>query len=83
MRESSFDMESIEILTKDGLTVTVEALIRYRIFDPVITASTVCQSHLYELSLISDVVLSKTIGSKTFREILLDRQSISTRMKVS
>lgn len=46
MRTVSFDVPPQEILTKDSVTVAVDAVVYYRVFNPVIS---ICKINLNEL----------------------------------
>ena len=69
-----------EILTKDSVTVTVDAVVYIRIFDP--TASVVrVENAQYSTRTLAATTLRNIFGTKTLQEILTDRDSIARLMQ--
>jgi len=82
LRTITFDVPPQEILTKDSVTVTVDAVVYYKIDDP--TKSVNCVSNVqYSTRLLAATSLRNILGTKTLQEILTDRESIAHRMQVS
>ena len=71
-----------EILTKDSVTVTVDAVVYMRVFDPVASVTNV-EFPKYSTMLLASTTLRNTLGAKTLQEILRDRESIAKILKVS
>ena len=76
LRTISFDVPPQEILTKDSVTVAVDAVVYYKINNPL---SAVCNVTDYAKStkLLSSTTLRTALGTKNLSEILSDRESIA------
>ncbi|CAF3904133.1 unnamed protein product [Rotaria sordida] len=75
LRTVTFDVPPQEILTRDSVTVSVDGVVYFRIFNPVISVTNV------ENSRVSTQLLAATTGTKTLQEILSDRENISHSMQ--
>jgi len=80
MRTVSFDVPPQEILTKDSVTVRVDAVVYYRIRDAVMS---VCNIDDVKKStrLLAMTTLRNTLGMKTLAEILSHREEISASIQ--
>jgi len=80
MRTVSFDVPPQEILTKDSVTITVDAVVYFRISDAV---SSVCNVDNVKTAtrLLSQTTLRNMLGTKSLSEILADREEISNSMQ--
>ena len=76
LRTISFDVPPQEILTKDSVTVAVDAVIYYKINSPM---SAVCNVSDYAKStkLLASTTLRTILGTKNLSEILSDRENIA------
>ena len=81
LRTITFDVPPQEILTKDSVTATVDAVIYYKIFDPVRSVNKVANVR-YSTQLLAATSLRNILGTKTLGEILTDKESIAHRMRV-
>ncbi len=70
-----------EILTKDSVTVTVDAVVYFRIFNPVASVVNVANAQ-YSTRLLAATTLRNILGTKTLQEILQDREHIAHMMQV-
>jgi len=70
-----------QILTKDSVTVAVDAVVYYRISNPWISVINV-ENAARSTQLLAQTTLRNILGTKTLSEILTDRESISTMMQV-
>ncbi len=70
-----------EILTKDSVTVTVDAVVYYRVFNPVASVISVANAQ-YSTRLLAATTLRNILGMKTLQEILTDREHIANNMQV-
>jgi len=72
----SFDVPPQEILTRDSVTITVDAVTYFRISNPV---SSVCnvQDAQRSTKLLAATTLRNELGTKNLSEVLLERESIS------
>jgi len=82
LRTVTFDVPPQEVLTKDSVTVTVDAVVYYRISDPL---RAVIQIENYSLStrLLAATTLRNVIGTKNLSDLLVERENISASMQVS
>ena len=76
LRTVSFDVPPQEILTKDSVTVAVDAVVYYKISNPM---AAVCNVEDYAKStkLLSSTTLRTILGTKNLSEILSDREHIA------
>ena len=81
LRTITFDVPPQEILTKDSVTVTVDAVVYFRIFDPVKSVNSVSNAQ-YSTRLLAATSLRNILGTKTLQEILTDKETIAHRMQV-
>jgi len=79
LRTMSFDVPPQEILTKDSVTVAVDAVVYYCITNPM---AAVCNVEDYAKStkLLASTTLRTTLGTKTLAEILTDREHIAVEI---
>ena len=77
LRTVSFDVPPQEILTKDSVTVAVDAVVYYKISSPL---AAVCNVNDYAKStkLLASTTLRTILGTKNLSEILSDRDNIAT-----
>jgi len=80
LRTVSFDVPPQEILTKDSVTVAVDAVVYYNIRNPM---AAVCNVADYSKStkLLSATTLRNILGTKTLSELLSDRENIAADLK--
>lgn len=71
-----------EILTKDSVTITVDAVCYFRIFAPVISVTNVSNAQM-STRLLAATTLRNILGTRTLQEILQDKEHISHQMQVS
>merc|ERR1712020_635028 len=76
LRTVSFDVPPQEILTKDSVTVAVDAVVYYKIREPL---ASVCNVADYAKStkLLASTTLRTILGTKNLAEILSDREIIA------
>ncbi|CAF0820480.1 unnamed protein product [Brachionus calyciflorus] len=80
LRTVTFDVPPQEILTKDSVTVTVDAVVYFRIFDPIQSVTKVANAR-YSTQLLAATTLRNILGTKSLHEILSDKESISHHMQ--
>lgn len=80
LRTVSFDVPPQEILTKDSVTVSVDAVVYYNIRNPM---DAVCNVSDYSKStrLLSATTLRNILGTKTLSELLSERDTIAKDLK--
>ena len=71
-----------EILTKDSVTVTVDAVVYFRIFDPVLSVNKVANAQ-YSTRLLAATSMRNILGTKALSEILTDKESIAHNLQVN
>ena len=72
----------IQILTKDSVTVRVDGVVYFRIFNP--TMSVVKVENAYNSTfLLAQTTMRSVLGTKNLAQLLSDRETISSEMGVS
>ncbi|XP_052789553.1 band 7 protein AGAP004871-like isoform X1 [Mya arenaria] len=80
LRTVSFDVPPQEVLTKDSVTVSVDAVVYYRVSNPTVSVANVENAH-HSTRLLAQTTLRNILGTKSMAEILSDRESISQGMQ--
>jgi regulator of protease activity HflC (stomatin/prohibitin superfamily) len=80
MRTVSFDVATQEVLTRDSVTVSVDAVVYYRVFNPAVSVANV-ENAQESTRLLAQTTLRNVLGQKTLSEILSDRDQVSIAMK--
>ncbi|KAA0191617.1 putative SPFH domain / Band 7 family protein, partial [Fasciolopsis buskii] len=81
LRTVTFDVPPQEVLTKDSVTVAVDAVVYYRIYNPVVAITNVEDADR-STRLLAATTLRNVLGTRNLAEILSERESISTSMQV-
>merc|ERR1712083_553131 len=76
LRTVTFDVPPQEILTKDSVTVAVDAVVYYKIQNPMSAVCNVTNAS-QSTRLLASTTLRNTLGTKTLQEILADREDIA------
>ena len=76
-----FVSETFQVLTKDSVTVSVDAVVYYRVSNATISVANVENAH-HSTRLLAQTTLRNILGTKSLHEILSDRESISGSMQV-
>ncbi|XP_067848353.1 stomatin-like [Heptranchias perlo] len=80
LRTVSFSVPPQEVLTKDSVTIMVDAIVYYRILDPVTSVISVINvasvTHL-----LAQTTLRNILGTKSLSEILTDREEMAEHME--
>ncbi|XP_074595653.1 stomatin-4-like isoform X2 [Brevipalpus obovatus] len=82
LRTVSFDVPPQEILSRDSVTVAVDAVVYYRISNAAISVSNV-EDYGRSTRLLAATTLRNVLGTKNLSEILSERESISHVMQTS
>ena len=69
------------MLTKDSVTVSVDAVVYYRVSNATVSVANVENAH-HSTRLLAQTTLRNILGTKNLHEILCDRESISATMQV-
>lgn len=80
MRTVSFDVPPQEILTKDSVTVAVDAVVYYRVFNPVISIANV-ENAQESTRLLAQTSLRNVLGTNSLSDILSKREAVSSCMR--
>jgi hypothetical protein len=72
----------LQVLTKDSVTVSVDAVVYYRVSNATISVANVENAH-HSTRLLAQTTLRNILGTKNLHEILSDRESISGSMQAS
>ncbi|EEB17854.1 Mechanosensory protein, putative [Pediculus humanus corporis] len=82
LRTVSFDVPPQEVLTKDSVTVTVDAVVYYNIKDP-LSAVVQVSNYSHSTQLLAATTLRNVLGTKNLSEILSERETIAHTMQTS
>ncbi|XP_023336431.1 band 7 protein AGAP004871 [Eurytemora carolleeae] len=79
LRTGAFDVPPQEILTKDSVTVSVDAVVYYQVSNPL---AAICNNDDYNRStrLLAATTLRNVLGTRNLSEILSERESIGEKM---
>lgn len=80
LRTLTFDVPPQEVLTKDSVTVSVDAVVYYRVHNATISIANVENAH-HSTRLLAQTTLRNMLGTHNLHEILSDRENISTSMQ--
>ena len=81
MRERVINVEPQKVITKDNVSVTVDAVIYYRIIDPV-KATFEVQNFAYAATTLAQTNLRNLIGDKSLDETLTARDTINANLRL-
>ena len=81
MRERVINVEPQKVITKDNVSVTVDAVIYYRISDPV-KATFEVQNFGYAATTLAQTNLRNLIGDKSLDETLTARDTINSNLRM-
>ncbi|XP_012946744.1 band 7 protein AGAP004871 [Aplysia californica] len=82
LRTVSFDVPPQEVLTRDSVTVAVDAVVYYRVQNATMSITNVEDSNR-STRLLAATTLRNVLGTKNLSEILSDRENISHVMQVA
>ncbi|KOB66992.1 Uncharacterized protein OBRU01_20441 [Operophtera brumata] len=71
-----------DVLTKDSVTVSVDAVVYYRVHNATISIANVENAH-HSTKLLAQTTLRNTMGTRPLHEILSERETISGNMQIS
>ena len=72
---------SLQVLTKDSVTVSVDAVVYYRVSNATVSVANVENAH-HSTRLLAQTTLRNVLGTKNLSEILSERENISNSMQV-
>ncbi|XP_014467563.1 PREDICTED: band 7 protein AGAP004871-like [Dinoponera quadriceps] len=82
LRTVSFDVPPQEVLTKDSVTVSVDAVVYYRIKEP-LNAVIKIANYSHSTRLLAASTLRTVLGTRNLAEILSERETISHTMQTA
>ncbi|KAJ8679043.1 hypothetical protein QAD02_014830 [Eretmocerus hayati] len=82
LRTVSFDVPPQEVLTKDSVTVSVDAVVYYCIKEP-LNAVVKIANYSHSTRLLAASTLRTVLGTRSLAEILAERETISHTMQTS
>ena len=71
---------AVQVLTKDSVTVSVDAVVYYRVSNATVSVANVENAH-HSTKLLAQTSLRNVLGTKTLSEILTEREVISAMMQ--
>ena len=81
LRTITFDVAPQEILTKDSVTISVDAVCYYRIFNPIVSVINV-ENAQFSTRCLAATTLRNILGTRTLQDILREKEDISSQMQV-
>ena len=81
-RATNWRLSCVQVLTKDSVTVSVDAVVYYRVSNATISIANVENAH-HSTRLLAQTTLRNTLGMRPLHEILSDRDTISSSMQVT
>ncbi|XP_073956424.1 band 7 protein AAEL010189-like [Choristoneura fumiferana] len=82
LRTRTYDIPPQEVLTKDSVTVSVDAVVYYRVHNATISIANVENAH-HSTRLLAQTTLRNTMGTRPLHEILSERETISGNMQIA
>merc|ERR1719340_76146 len=80
LRTITLDVPPQEVLTRDSVTVSVDAVVYYRVSNATVSVANVENAH-HSTRLLAQTTLRNILGTKPLHEILSERDSISQAMQ--
>lgn len=80
LRTLTFDVPPQEVLTRDSVTVSVDAVVYYRVHNAAVSVANVENAH-HSTRLLAQTTLRNILGTRNLHEILADREQISNSMQ--
>ncbi|KAG4070627.1 hypothetical protein HA402_013547 [Bradysia odoriphaga] len=80
LRTRTYDVPPQEVLTKDSVTVSVDAVVYYRVSNATVSIANVENAH-HSTRLLAQTTLRNTMGTRHLHEILSERMTISGTMQ--
>lgn len=79
LRVISFDVPTQEALTKDAVSVTVDAVIYTRVFEPLLSVMVV-EDQFMATHFLAMTMLRNAIGSRSLNQLLVERQQLQNTL---
>lgn len=72
---------SLQVLTKDSVTIMVDGVVYYRVFNPTVSITKVEDANL-ATQMLAQTTLRNMLGTKSLADILRDREEMAEHMEV-
>lgn len=79
LRTITIDVPKQEVITRDNVSVTVDAVIYYRVVDPIAAVTRVANYH-HAVSLLGQTVLRDVLGQAELDDLLQRREELNKRL---
>ncbi len=80
LRVTAVDVPEQQVITKDNVTVGVDAVVYYRVFDP-IKAITAVENYHYAVMMMAQTTLRDIVGAAELDELLTKREEINKKLQ--
>lgn len=80
MRTVTIDVPRQDIITKDNVTITVDAIVYYKVIDPEM-AITEVEDYRYATSMLAQTTLRDVLGQMELDEVLTQREKVNTDLQ--
>ncbi len=80
LRLTTVDVPEQQIITKDNVTVGVDAVVYYRVFDPILAVTKV-ENYNYAVMMMAQTTLRDIVGQVELDELLTKREEINKRLQ--
>ncbi|MDV0446198.1 hypothetical protein MsAg5_00240 [Methanosarcinaceae archaeon Ag5] len=80
MRTVTIDVPKQDIITKDNVTITVDAIVYYRVTDPQM-AITEVEDYKYATSMLAQTTLRDILGQMELDEVLTQREKVNEELQ--
>lgn len=81
LRTKNYDVPAQVILTRDSVSVAVDAVVYYRVFDPILAVANVVD-YDNATRLLAATTLRNTLGMRFLQQVLSEREEIAQHMQV-
>lgn len=82
LRVLTFDVPKQTIITKDNVTVQVDAVVYYRVYDP-IKAVTQVENYILSTNLLAQTTLRDILGQVTLDDLLTKREELNQKLQIA
>merc|ERR1719170_67291 len=82
LRTVSFDVPPQEVLSRDSVTVSVDAVVYYRVSNPTMATNNV-EDYRHSTHLLAATTLRNVLGTKCLDELLSEREQIAHYMETT
>lgn len=80
MRTVTIDVPKQDVITKDNVTITVDAIVYYKVVDPEMAINEV-EDYQYATAMLSQTTLRDVLGQMELDEVLTQREKINTDLQ--